>query len=126
MDLLLYLALALLASAYAALLQRIQRLYDPDFTWLTVVVGVGFTLAGVALRLVVGGLPPLSGKALAWWVVGRYAGAFLASGLPIIGWQLWQLRRRLADIIRYLGEEHGQPDTEAVAEERGGRPTPNP
>ncbi len=81
--------LFLLSSAYAGLLQKIHHIYTRRFTWLTVVVGDGFTLIGPAvwLRCNRQRLTPAEYCAMRKMLLFVYAG-FFATGIPIITWQV--------------------------------------
>ena len=79
------LGLFLVCSIYAIWLESLKKAYEPNWTWATVVGGVGF------ITLALGGLE-LCGVRLTFWRV------FLADccgAIPIIGWQLWQWSERL-------------------------------
>jgi hypothetical protein len=70
-----------------------------------------------------GDLPALEGEALAWWVWRVMFWMFVATGLPITVWQIWQSRTRLSGIIRYLTRRlpYEDPADQAptLAQERG-------
>ena len=71
-------------ALYAAVLQRLNRRYEPDWTWLTVVLG---TIISVIPAIALARRDP----ATSWPdYERRVAAGFCASGLIIIGWQLWQ------------------------------------
>jgi len=75
-------------AAYAAILQRLNRRYEPDWTWVTVVIG---TIISAAPAIVLARTDP----ATSWPDYERRTLAgFLASGAIIIGWQLWQHAER--------------------------------
>jgi len=97
-----YLGAALSAAIYAAILQIIGReRYEPDFTVVTVMVGVALTGGWVAIRFI-GLLPELPADQLVWWCWRVMFQMFIATGLPITTWQIWQARRRIADLASYL------------------------
>jgi len=102
-DLLLYCTQALAAAAYAAVLELcFKRAYEPDFTWLTVVWGVGQVGTLVAIRLAaapIAGADAQAGAWYAWWLVFW---SFVAAALPIIGWQLVVQRRRIVFLLAYV------------------------
>lgn len=76
-----------ITAAYAALLQRLGRRYEPDWTWLTVLIGVVIS-AAPAMALARRDHP-------SWRDYERRTIAgFVTSGLIIIGWQLWQFAER--------------------------------
>ncbi len=75
------------AWGYALFLQSIHETYAPDFIWVTVVVGnglVGLCFVGLLVTLGV----------FSWAVVVCFVVANVVCGLPIIGWQLVQAKRR--------------------------------
>jgi len=77
----------LLSHAYTQVLTPLQRLYVPNWIWLTVAIGDGFILGTQAILEYIFLIAPttvLTGVIMAAW------------GLPIIRWQLeeWQERRR--------------------------------
>jgi hypothetical protein len=75
-------------AAYAAILQKLNREYEPDWTWLTVVIGV---VISTAPTITLARTDP----ATSWPDYERRTIAgFLTSGLIIIGWQLWQHAER--------------------------------
>jgi len=97
-----YLGAALSATVYAAVLQAIGReRYEPDYTVVTVMLGVALTGGWVALRLT-GPLPDLSPDELVWWVWRVMFWMFVATGIPITAWQIWQARQRLMALAAYL------------------------
>lgn len=88
-------ALFLLSALYAILLTWLEREFGfvTDYTWLTVVVGVGFTLVGLAILSVDAALLALA--------------AFCATGIPIILRALildMQQRKALRDHLAGKGE----------------------
>lgn len=124
-----YVGAAASAAIYAAILERIGREnYEPDYTVVTVMIGVALTGGWVALRLLAP-LPDLPPQALAWWVWRLMFWMFVATGLPITLWQVWQARRRLQALAAYLiGVRHGH-ETDpaaAVAAESGAVPPRRP
>jgi hypothetical protein len=116
----------LTASLYAITLEKIGREnYEPDWTVVTVMIGVALTGGWVALRIAYAPLPALAGAALAWWVWWLMFWMFVATGTPITLWQVWQSRQRLADMVSYLlRERHGHEadPAAAVPAARGGAP----
>ena len=116
----LYRGLFLVSCLYALLLELLQRRYEPDLTWLTIVIGVAYTGVGVALRLRHGSIPFVGPLDLVWWEWWLWFWSFVASGTPIILWQLWQARLRIQAVIAYLltRRECGQRHAAPLAEER--------
>lgn len=75
-------------AVYAAILQRLNRRYEPDWTWLTVMIGVIIS-ASPAMLLAREDNP-------SWQDYERRTiTGFVTSGIIIIGWQLWQFAERL-------------------------------
>lgn len=84
--------------AYALILDKHQRWYQPDRTWITVVIGNG--LIGLALwALELWGVPLR---------ISHYVLANVAAGAPIIVWQLIQVARRNTQTEIYDGGNHGK------------------
>lgn len=115
MDLLYYLGAALTAALYAMTLEKIGKdRYEPDFTVVTVALGVALTGGWVALRLAAN--PNLTAWET-WWL---WFWMFIATGTPITGWQIWQARSRVRGLLRYLGITYDNPTqpTTTLASER--------
>lgn len=76
------------STIYAAFLNRIQERYTPNWTWLTVVGGTVLTWGWYAALCWRGVLP--------WSAAQWFVYLYLATGAPIIAWQLgqWEDRRR--------------------------------
>jgi hypothetical protein len=95
-------------TLYALLLSRLPR-RDPDFTFFTVIIGVGIVLAAPALDLRYNG--PLTSETYEW----RVWQAFLIGGLPIVIWRICatvHAYHRL--LMRMLSRIYGnQPDQAA-------------
>lgn len=85
-----YVILFLACTLYAIVLDHLGERYVPNWTFVTVIIGDMFILAGAAAIVQ---YVPLSGWGL-WWA---FAGCFIAAGLPIIGWQLFQIYRRFRE-----------------------------
>ena len=95
--------LAAATTAYAVALELMNKRYETRWTWVMVVAGVAMVGAATARRFAKP-LPPLEGRALAWWCWRQVALHFVAGGTPIIIWQIWQDRRL---IIAALNYRHG-------------------
>jgi asparagine N-glycosylation enzyme membrane subunit Stt3 len=96
-----YLVLFVATACYAAFLNWLDRAYEPDWTILTVVGGVGLTWCGVAYRLMLG-VPQLPPEPVAWWALWSVGWHFCVSGFVIALWQIWQVRKRLLNMVAYL------------------------
>lgn len=103
-----YVATFIAAALYAVFLQLLGKAYEPRWTWLTVVVGVGLVMLGAAARIRFLPLPALAGADLAWWVWWQVAWHFCTGGAPIIVWQIWQERRMLIDALQYRSKDTSQ------------------
>jgi drug/metabolite transporter (DMT)-like permease len=117
-----YLGAAATSALYALALEKIGReRYEPDFTVVTVMVGVALTGGWVALRLALAPLPDLAGIALAWYVWWLMFWMFVSTGIPVTSWQIWQSRVRLAGLLRYLRGSYGHTtnDPATLAAQRG-------
>lgn len=82
-------------ALYAAVLSRFPK-RDPDFTWLTVAIGVAICLAAPAIDQRQNG--PLTSELYEW----RVWQAFLIGGAPIVIWQISQSVRAWMSLIRRL------------------------
>jgi len=84
------------ATLYAWILnkRRVHNWYIPDRTWITVVIGNGIILAGLALICLVYAIPWF-----VWWIV-----FFLnvAAGVPIVAWQKLRNAKRRNRASRIL------------------------
>jgi hypothetical protein len=119
-----YLGAALSATIYAAILQTIGReRYEPDLTVVTVMIGVALTGGWVAIRFI-GPLPVLPPDQLVWWAWQVMFWMFVATGMPVTVWQIWQARRRISRLAAYLRGTYGNETDEAaaVAAQRRGSP----
>ena len=97
-----YVLAAFSASIYALILQFVGReTYEPDFTVVTVMLGVALTGGWVAVRFI-GPIPDLPPDQLVWWCWRVMFWMFVATGLPITVWQIWQARQRLIALAAYL------------------------
>jgi hypothetical protein len=76
-----YCFLPVVTALYALLLSRLPK-RDPDFTWATVIVGVGICLLAPALDQRNNG--PLTSELYEW----RVWQAFLLGGAPIVIWRV--------------------------------------
>lgn len=77
-----YAAELAVTGAYAAVLHRLNRRYEPDWTWLTVMIGV--VISTVPARHLAR-ITPTSWRDYE----RRVLVGFLVSGAVIIPWQLW-------------------------------------
>jgi hypothetical protein len=121
-----FLGAFLTASLYAVILEKIgKENYEPDYTVVTVAIGVALTGGWVAARVWLAPLPALSGAALARWVWWLWFWMFVTTGTPITLWQIWQSRGRLAAYIAYLLRRrhvHPAADEAALAARFGSDP----
>ena len=105
------------SALYAIALEKFGREnYEPDFTVVTVAIGVALTGGWVAARLAFAPLPALPGAALAWWVWWLWFWMFVTTATPITLWQIWQSWGRLSAYIAYLlRRRHGHEATDEAA-----------
>ena len=83
-----YAAELVTTAAYAAILEHLGRRYEPDWTWLTVVIG---TIISTAPAITLARID----QRTSWPdYERRIVAGFLTSGSIIIGWQLWQYAER--------------------------------
>lgn len=77
--------LFLTCCIYAVWLESLKKAYEPNWTWATVVGGVGF------ITLALGGIE-LCGVRLHFWLIFL---ADVVGAIPIVAWQFWQWSERL-------------------------------
>lgn len=100
-DLVTYAVQFFAAILYAIVLEQVfKRRYEPDYTWVTVVWGNAQVGGIIAARLLLA--PPPAGD-LVWWGWGLWFWSFVASGLPIIFWQVIIQHRRHHDLMAFVG-----------------------
>lgn len=110
-----YMLLFLATTGYAALLAWKKHIWEPDFTWLEVIIGVVLVLAApYADRL-------LNGPYTAEIYESRVWLAFLVGGAPIIVWSIARTVRAWRRISKRIWRRDGESSAEALAGERGGR-----
>lgn len=104
-DFLLYATQFCAAICLAAILEHVfHRSYEPDWTWVCVVIGVAQVGLLVAARLALFGVDPArSAASAAWYVWWLIFWSFVAAALPIVSWQLWISRGRLRTLMAYHG-----------------------
>ena len=98
------------SAGYAATLALIERKFHlkPDHEWLEVAIGVGLTLVPVAVEahVIEQERQKNSAEPVNW---KTYEGAiwrsFLASGAPIICWQIGEAVFRKLELMKYLSPE---------------------
>ncbi len=105
-------------TTYAVLLDWLRHIWEPDLTWLEVVVGVSLCLAAPYADQQYNG--PLTSEVYQW----RVWQAFLVGGFPIIVWQLGQsVRARLRVEQRIRGPRGiATENTAPLASERRSQP----
>ena len=105
------------ATLYAVLLAHFRRLWEPDLTWLEVVVGTALCLLAPALDQRQNG--PLTSELYEQrvWI------AVLVGGAPIVAWQLGQSVRARLRVEQLLGDHGNTSDhTTPLAAERRTEP----
>ncbi len=117
-----YAALFVTTSLYAALLAWLKHLWEPDLTWLEVVIGVAIVLAAPALDQRNNG--PLTSEIYEQrvWL------AFLIGGIPIVIWRVGASVRAWGRISQRIGKNHDGNTTDcatSVAEQRRTEQTPD-
>jgi hypothetical protein len=94
-----YGGLAATTTLYAILLQRYKRLIEPDLTIAEIIIGTLICLTAARIRARHG-----DGSGSDYERAVRMA--FVWGGLPIVGWQIWEMRERyraaLADALEGL------------------------
>lgn len=114
-----YATLFAAATLYAVLLANLKHLWEPDLTWLEVIVGVALCLAAPYLDQRHNG--PLTSE----MYEARVWLAFLIGGLPIVAWRVGSSVRAWRRIGRHtMLRTHGNTTDHAtsVASERRGEP----
>lgn len=101
MDALFYLGAAASSAVYCLILELLNKRLEPDFTWVEVVIGVALTGCWIAARGTLGDLPDVTGDAMFWWTCWLWVYMFLATGLPVVAWQIWQMWSRSKEALRY-------------------------
>lgn len=97
-----YVGAAVSSAAYAIILEWLGKVLEPDWIWFEVLLGVVLTGAWVGGLMRWGPVPvDLPPMELVWWVCWRWVFMFCATGSVIIAWQIWQMRARLLDALRY-------------------------
>lgn len=95
-----YTALFTATTLYAAVLAYLRHFWEPDLTWLEVVIGVALCLsAPYADQRFNGPLTSETYEAQVWL-------AFLIGGLPIVAWQLGQSVRARLRVERRIRGKH--------------------
>lgn len=95
-----YSALFLAATLYAALLASLRHVWEPDLTWLEVMIGVTLCLiAPFADQRANGPLTSEVYEQRVWL-------AFVVGGLPIVAWQLGQSVRAWRRVARRIRGNH--------------------
>lgn len=113
-----YTALFAATTLYAATLAWLRHIWEPDLTWLEVVIGTALCLAApYADQRLNGPLTSEAYEARVWL-------AFLIGGLPIVIWQLGQSVRARLRVERRIRGKHvstrNAPDrAEALADHPG-------
>lgn len=113
-----YAALFAATTLYAVLLATLKHLWEPDLTWLEVVIGVAICLAAPYADQRHNG--PLTSEVYEQrvWL------AFLIGGLPIVIWRVGASVRAWLRITRRIGKNHDGDTTDratSVAAERGAK-----
>lgn len=123
MTIALYILLAALSTLYAVVLELYakKKRWEPDYTWVEVVLGVVLCLAvPFVLARTVGG--DWQDYEFHTWL------AFAVGGTPIVIWQLWRAernKRQTQDAIKYLLNEEYLRDadrTHPLAQQRRDQP----
>ena len=95
--------LACTTALYAAYLEARQRRRgrEEHLTWITVVVGVALVGEAVAVALLAFAQPNGTPFDVAWWAWRQMLYHFIAGGIPIVAWQIWQDRRHILEALEY-------------------------
>jgi hypothetical protein len=87
-----YLALLFAASVYAAILAPLRPVYEPDWTWATVVLGNSLIIVAFAAQVALGVITTPGAAAVALLIDN------IAAGVPVIVWQVRELTKRHAQL----------------------------
>lgn len=109
-----YLALFVVTSIYAGLLECFKHLWEPDLTALEVIIGVVLVLAAPYTDRLLNGPYTAEVYEQRVWI------AFLVGGMPIIVWWLARTVRAWRRITQRIWSRDGESSAEALAGERGG------
>jgi drug/metabolite transporter (DMT)-like permease len=101
-DLLVLVGAMAASAVYAAALQKLHHRYSPDFTWLTVVGGNGLIGAALAVFCALGRIP--------WAALWLLIALNVATGIPIITWQMGQAQARKSRLQQRSGENYATTD----------------
>jgi hypothetical protein len=117
-----YIALFTATTLYAGLLAWLKHLWEPDLTWLEVVLGVAICLLAPYFDQRNNG--PLTSELYEQrvWL------AFVVGGLPIVIWRVSASVRAWGRITQRIGKNHDGNTTDratSVAAERGAEPEAN-
>ena len=110
--------LFLVAALYAAFLERWKHRWEPDLTWLEVVVGTALCLAAPFAQGQAGLIQSWLDYQNAVWI------SFVVGGAPVVIWQIWRMVRSRDEALKAAltaamkGRTHGR--GEALAETGGG------
>ncbi len=109
-----YCALFATTTLYAVLLAWLRHIWEPDLTWLEVVIGVTFCLLAPYAD------QRLNGPLTSELYEGRVWLAFIVGGFPIVTWQIGQsVSARLQAEQRIRGDGGSTAEsTAALADER--------
>jgi hypothetical protein len=111
-----YAALFVATSLYAALLAWLKHLWEPDLTWLEVIIGVAICLVAPYVDARWNGPMTRELYEARVWL------AFLVGGTPIVIWRVGASVRAWGRIARRIGKNHYGDTTDratSVAAERG-------
>jgi hypothetical protein len=110
----LYGAQFLAAIAFALVCEYLlkRRFEEAGYTWALATVGIAQVGLIVAARLALAPVPPLTGADAAWWTWWTVFWSFLASALPIWGWQLWLMHARTKDLLGFTSRRNRTDDGE--------------
>lgn len=99
-----YLGASLSAAAYAVWLEMRPRKYHPDVTWPNVTGGIVLTGAWVAVRYAAERRP----RSL-WWAWWQTTAMFIATGVPVVAWELYATTERGRTLIAYMRDRDAYP-----------------
>jgi hypothetical protein len=104
-----YTTLLMTTTLYAALLAWLKHLWEPDFTWLEVIIGVAICLAAPAIDQRQNG--PLTSELYEW----RVWQCFIVGGTPIVIWRVAASIRAWKRIGQHILRNHGNTTDHAAS-----------
>lgn len=110
-----YILLFVVTTIYAGLLAWKKHVWEPDFTWLEVIIGVVICLAAPAADVRVNGPYTAEAYEARVWL------AFVVGGAPIVIWSIARTVRAWRRISQRIWRRDGESSATTLARECRGR-----